>query len=172
MTEIVTKVYWYVLFLVILTAPVEEAFATAGATTIDVSVTVMESSCTINDGKTITVDFGSVMVNQINEATASVPITISCDEVPSGTLSMAVNGTASSFNTKALETDVSDLGITLMSPSKDMLDLNTFYDVSNVFGLSSKVGSFNLTAHLVSNDGSTITGGAFNASATLVLQVS
>lgn len=172
MTKIVTRIFWYLLFLVALTAPVEEAFATAGATTINVSVTVMESSCSINDGKTITVDFGSVMINQITEATARVPITISCDEVPSGTLSMAVNGTASSFNTKALETDVSDLGITLTSPSSQILDLNTFYDVSDTFGLTSKVGSFNLTAHLISKDSSVLTGGEFNASATLVLQIS
>lgn len=147
-------------------------FADISAVNVNVNVTIEANNCRINENKPVTVEFGTVLVDQITKATAKVPITIACDIVPSGTLSMAINGTASSFNKQALQTDISGLGITLSSPKSEVLELNTYYDVSKYFGLTSKTGSFDLMAHITQDDKVTLSGGEFNASATLVLQIS
>lgn len=147
-------------------------FADSTTTNITVTVTVSANNCRVNENQAVKAEFGTVQVSELSKASANVAVTVACDEVPAGTLSMAIKGTGTSFNAQALETDVPGLGITLTSPLSTTLDLNTFYDVTDTFGLSSKTGSFNLTAHLASDGKTELTGGEFNASATLVMQVS
>ncbi|ELE9730704.1 fimbrial protein [Enterobacter kobei] len=139
---------------------------------ITVTVTVAESNCRVNDNNAVKAEFGSVQISELSKASASVPVTIACDELPTSTLSMAIKGTAASFDAQALETDVPGLGITLITPSSETLDLNTYYDVAKTFGLTGKTGSFNLTAHLTADGKTELPGGEFNAAATLVIQVS
>ncbi len=149
-----------------------DSVADLSTTNITVNVTIEANNCRVNENQSVSVEFGSVLVDQISKVTEKVPVTIACDNIPASTLSMAINGTASSFNEQALQTDVSDLGIIFSSPQSETLKLNTFYDVSKTFGLTSKTGTFYLTAHLAQNDQSTLPGGEFNASATLVIQIS
>lgn len=148
------------------------AAADTSKANLSVTVTVAATNCWVNGNQSIKMDFGAVQTSELSKATANVPVTIACDEAPQGTVSMAIKGAGSSFNAQALKTDVAGLGITLTSPFAKVLDLNTYYEVSNAFGLSSKVGNFNLTAHLVSDGKTELTGGEFNASATLVMLVS
>lgn len=155
------------------------ALALSGQTSADlseanvkVSVTVTANNCRVNENQIVKAEFGTVQISELSKASASVPVTISCDEVPAGTLSMEIKGSGTSFNGQALKTDVSGLGITLTSPSSNELDLNTFYDVTSTFGLTGKTGTFNLKAHLISDGKTELAGGEFNASATLVMQVS
>lgn len=164
-----------VLYVLLLGMLVMVSGYTSAATTtsnVTVTVTVKASNCRVNENQTVKAEFGTVQISELSKASASVPVTIACDEVPAGTLSMAIKGTGTSFNAQALETDVSGLGITLTSPSSKQLNLNNFYNVTDTFGLSSKTGSFNLTAHLTSDGKTELAGGDFNASATLVIQVS
>ncbi|EDW1731966.1 fimbrial protein [Salmonella enterica subsp. enterica] len=139
---------------------------------INVTVIVTANNCQINANQAVTVEFGTVQISNLSEATADVPVTIACDEEPQGTLSMAIKGTETSFNAQALQTDITGLGITLDSPASKKLDLNTYYDVGSTFGLTGKNGSFNLVAHLTSDGKTELASGEFNASATLVIQVS
>ncbi|MFP2240620.1 fimbrial protein [Pseudescherichia vulneris] len=148
------------------------AFASTSTANLSVTVTVAATNCWVNGNQAVRMEFGTVQTSELSKATANVPVTIACDEAPQGTVSLAIKGTGSSFNTQALKTNVPGLGITLASPFAKVLDLNTYYEVSNTFGLSSKVGSFNLTAHLVSDGKTELTGGDFNASATLIMLVS
>lgn len=148
------------------------AMADKSLTTVTVTVTVSANNCRVNENQTVKAEFGTVQISELSKASANVPVTIACDEVPAGTLSMAIKGTGTSFNTQALKTDVAGLGITLTSPSSQALDLNTFYDVTSTFGLTGKTGTFKLTAHLTSDGKTELAGGEFNASATLVMQVS
>lgn len=149
-----------------------QASADSSTTNITVNVTVTANNCRVNENQTVKAEFGTVQISELSKASASVPVTVACDDVPAGTLSMAIKGTGTSFNAQALKTDVTGLGITLTSPSSKALNLNTFYDVTSTFGLTSKTGTFKLTAHLTSDGKTVLAGGEFNASATLVMQVS
>lgn len=149
-------------------------WADSDTLTINISGTISESSCTVNANETVSAEFGSVQTDEISSATASVPVTISCEGTPSGTVSMEIKGTTSTFNGQALATDTPGLGITLGSTGTTqygILDLNKFYDVTSAFGLTNKTGSFTLTAYLTSDGTTKLTGGEFNAIATLVLQM-
>lgn len=148
------------------------ATAETSTTKVSVSVTVNAVSCQINNNKAITAEFGPVLIEKLAQATASVPVSITCDDEPDGTVWVAIKGTASSFDGQALQTDVKGLGITITSPTSETLYLNTYYDVESKFGLASKTGTFTLTAHLKSDGKTELAGGDFNASATLVVQVS
>lgn len=148
------------------------AFADISLANLTVKVTVAATNCQINGNQAVKAEFGTVQTSELSKATTTIPVTVACDEIPAGTLSMAIKGTETSFNEQALQTDVSGLGITLTSPSSELLDLNTYYDVTNTFGLTNKTGTFNLTAHLTSDGKTDLAGGEFNASATLVMQIS
>ena len=139
---------------------------------VTIKLSIVKNTCRINGDRAIKAEFGEVPVNKLNLATANVPITIACDDKPQGTLSMELKGTESAFDTHALQTDRQGLGITFTSAKSESVDLNTFYDVTSKFGLTSKTGAFNLTAHLTSDSKTVLAGGEFNASATLILQVS
>ena len=147
------------------------ASASSSMADITVSVTVTASNCKINENQSVKAEFGSIQINKLTDARADVPVTISCDEEPAGTVSMAIIGTGTSFNSQALQTDVSGLGITLTSPSSTLLNLNTYYDINSI-GMTGKTGTFNLKARLVSDANTELKGGEFNATATLVIQVS
>ena len=139
--------------------------------TVNITGTITEAACKVNNNQAIAVEFGTVRIDQLEKATASVPVTITCDSAPQGTVQITARGDAASFDANALKTDVTGLGIQL-SKGKVQVTPGTFYDVSSDFGLTSKTGTFSLTASLVSDGKTNLAGGEFNASATLVLQVS
>lgn len=143
--------------------------------TVTISGTIMANACQVNQGQAITVDFGTVRVSDLASTKKTIPLTITCDEAPSGTVSFEVKGAASAFDARALATDTAGLGVNLSYVSQagyGFLDLNTFYDVSKTFGLTSKTGSFDLTAGLTSDGTTAFAGGDFNATATLVMKIS
>ncbi|QKN79775.1 fimbrial protein [Scandinavium goeteborgense] len=74
--------------------------------------------CTISDGSAIDVDFGSnVGIDRIDGVNYMRPVnyTIVCNPNPENLgLGLTFIGTASSFNTSAVQTDVSGLGIELL----------------------------------------------------------
>lgn len=149
------------------------AVSGGGATTsLTVSATIIDSACHIESNSGI-VEFGVIQIDELASAKVKIPVTIACDSAPSGTVSVELKGSQSIFDANSLATDVPGLGIVFNkeSTSSDSLKLNEFYDVSSAFGLKSKVGTFYLSASLVSDGTTKINGGEFNASATLVLQV-
>lgn len=143
------------------------------AANINISVTVNTVVCKINNDQPVKAEFGDVQIDKLSAAHTSFSVAITCDSEPSGTVQMSIRGTGSDFDANALKTDVPGLGVSIINPlNSENLELNKFYDVQQEFGLSSKVGTFTLNAGLMSDGKTTLAGGEFNASATLVLQMS
>jgi type 1 fimbria pilin len=86
------------------------------ATVVTVSVTVLEApSCVINGNRTIEVDFGEVLTVSVNgnNYMKNVDYTLECSSIKSNAMQMRVQGSATSFDPTALQTNVSDFGIAL-----------------------------------------------------------
>ncbi|WP_338459072.1 fimbrial protein [Pantoea sp. Nvir] len=113
-----------------------------------------------------------MQTSNLSAASADVPVTIACDDVPSGTVSVSLTGTVSDFNADAIQSNVAGLGITVKTEQGHVITPNKFYNVSEDLGLTSKTGSLTLKAGIISDGKTVLPGGEFNASATLVLTVS
>ena len=141
--------------------------------TVEFHGTLMQApNCRINEDQPVKAEFGTIQTDSLSAASADVPVTIACDFVPSGTLSISIDGTVSDFNTDAIQSDIEGLGVTLQTEQGEVITPNKYYNVSKDLGLTSKVGSLTLKAGLTSDGETELPGGEFNASATLVLQVS
>lgn len=75
-------------------------------------------SCTISNGNTIEVEFGDVLINQIDGTRyiIDVPYEITCDSSvrdASMAMTLTLSGAATSFNNAAITTTVPGLGIEL-----------------------------------------------------------
>lgn len=90
---------------------------TAYAASVTVKVTVTAApSCTINNNKTIEVNFQEVVTTRIDggdEYLRPVNYTLECKDATNKTMKMMVEGITSSFNEYALKTNFDDLGIEL-----------------------------------------------------------
>ncbi|MEB6541869.1 fimbrial protein [Serratia plymuthica] len=86
-------------------------------TTINITGTVIAPlSCVINDHKTIAVDFGNDLVTTRVDGSnymKAVNYTLVCKNNTSNAIKMKIEGSATSFNQSALQTDQADLGIEL-----------------------------------------------------------
>ena len=134
----------------------------------DVSVSIrgvvlMPPPCVINAAGTLNVSFGSELlttrINGVNYEKA-VPYTLTCGQQPTNSMTLELRGTGAGFDAKALGTSKSDLGIRLMVGG-EAWPLNTTVNFTHP---TLPV----VTAVLVKKTGSTLTGGSFAASATLV----
>lgn len=128
--------------------------------------------CTVNGGQPITVDFGTVDVDTIDNIENSVDINYSfeCPALPSDLSKWfyyyQFRGTASSFDTSALATSISDLGIRLTA---DGVSISPGSGGGSISSLTPNGSSPlpQLKATLIKNSGSTLTTGDFSATASL-----
>lgn len=80
-----------------------------------------KAPCHINDDKLIEIHFKKVGINKIDGINymQNIDYTIKCEGTDSiDKLMLSVNGNASAFDTAALQTDVSDLGIKIYQDGK------------------------------------------------------
>ncbi len=120
--------------------------------------------CTINNNQTIVVDFGDeVMTTRIDGVNYKQSLTYSlqCDIQKSNELKLSIQGSVAGFGTGLLQTDKSGLGIALYNGTQP-LDLNTWVNYTYPAQLE-------IYAAPVKQSGVTLTGGVFNASATLLI---
>lgn len=80
-------------------------------------------TCTISNDETIEIDFSSVVIDRINGSNylQEVPYTITCDSdtrFDSMSMTLTLTGTPSSFDTAAVSTNVSGLGVQLQQAGK------------------------------------------------------
>jgi type 1 fimbria pilin len=126
--------------------------------------TLYKLSCVVNNDKPISINFGQVGVNKVdgvNYSTA-IPLTIQCDEKPSAKLNLTVTGVASDFNNGAVRSTISNLAIEIQQNG-----------VPVELGKSFLVNAENpptLVAVPVKRPGGELSGGDFNAVATLIVQ--
>lgn len=132
--------------------------------TVNVKVSVITSPCTINDGKSISVEFGNSIHQADIEAgkySVQVPYTIDCGTEQNLTFTMTLQGTAADFNSNYLATDKTGLGISL-STSDNAAILNN--PITFAEGKAPAI-----MATLVSQDNVAQETGEFSATATLKL---
>ncbi|MFZ4214121.1 fimbrial protein [Pantoea endophytica] len=124
-------------------------------------------SCVINNNNTIDVDFGNnIYTSKVDGQNyrKNLVYTLVCDSSLSNNLKLAMQGTAAGFD-GALATNKSNLGIKFYA-NNTALDVNSWlnftYDANNLPALE---------AVPVKRSGATLTTGAFDTNATLVVEV-
>lgn len=137
------------------------SLATSTAT-VNVKVSVITSPCTINNGQSISVEFGNSIHQadiQAGKYSVQVPYTIDCGDEQNLTLTMTLRGTAADFNGNYLATDKTGLGISLATSDKAAILNNpiTFAEGN----------APSIMATLVSQDNVALETGEFSATATL-----
>ncbi len=125
---------------------------------------VVPPPCVLNNNTDIPVSFGTDMlagrVNGNNYA-QSIPYTLDCTGAPTTALKLQFQGTGAGFDTSVLETSKPDLGVELRSNGVK-LPMNTWFNFTDPARPA-------LTAVPVKATGSTLTGGAFTAASTLLV---
>lgn len=120
--------------------------------------------CVINGGSPINVDFGNeVMTTRVDGVNyiKDVNYILSCTEATSKTLRMQIKGGGASFDSTKLSTDKNDLAIALTA-NGNALPVNEWLNYND----PSKPA---LKAVPVKKTGATLTGGAFKATATMMI---
>ena len=128
------------------------------------AVIIAPPPCVINSGNTLDVPFGNDLqtsrVDGVNYR-RDVPYTVTCSAPHSNALTLALNGTGASFDSRVLSTRKADLGVKLFVNGADW-PLNTAVNFT--------YPNFPVVQAVpVKRAGSTLTGGAFDATATLVV---
>lgn len=120
--------------------------------------------CVINAGSTLNVPFGDdLMTTRIDGVNyrRGVPYTLTCGPQPSNNMKITLQGSGAGFGSAYLGTSKSDLGIKLL--------LNgAAWPLNNAVNFTYPTLPV-IEAVPVKKPGSTLTGGAFSASATLVV---
>ena len=106
----------------------ENAFADAN--TIKVSVTVVDTPCDISGNQPISVEFGEMVIRDIDSIAYEQPIpyTIDCGSNVSNNqvLKLMFSGTSADFDSSLLKTTVQNLGLKLKANGQ-LLSINTPY---------------------------------------------
>ncbi|AZF11774.1 Minor fimbrial subunit StfE [Pseudomonas sp. R2-37-08W] len=128
------------------------------------AVIIAPPPCVINGGSTLDVPFGNDLqtsrVDGVNYR-RDVPYTVTCDSPFSNALTLELKGTVASFDSRVLSTRKADLGVRLFVNGADW-PLNTAVNFT--------YPNFPVVQAVpVKRAGSTLTGGAFDAAATLVV---
>jgi type 1 fimbria pilin len=128
------------------------------------AVIIAPPPCVINGGSTLDVPFGNDLltsrVDGVNYR-RNVPYTVTCDSPFSNALTLELKGTVASFDSRVLSTRKADLGVKLFVNGADW-PLNTAVNFT--------YPNFPVVQAVpVKRAGSKLTGGAFDAAATLVV---
>ncbi|MGY2374345.1 fimbrial protein [Pseudomonas sp. SDO524_S393] len=128
------------------------------------AVIIAPPPCVINGGSTLNVPFGNDLltsrVDGVNYR-RGVPYTVTCDSPYSNALKLALQGTGAAFDNRVLSTRKADLGVKLFVNGADW-PLNTAVNFT--------YPNFPVVQAVpVKRAGSRLTGGAFDATATLVV---
>lgn len=125
---------------------------------------ILPPPCTINNNQTIRMDFGDeVMTTRIDGVNykQAIVYSLNCDIQKSNDLKMSIQGGTVGFGTGLLSTNKADLGIALYYGAQ-RLNINTWFNYTYP---NQPV----LYAVPVKRNGTTLTGGEFTASATLLI---
>lgn len=128
------------------------------------TVIIAPPPCVINSGGTLDVPFGNDLltsrVDGVNYR-RDVPYTVTCDSPFNNAMKLELKGTGASFDSRVLLTRKTDLGVKLFVNGADW-PLNTAVNFTHPnFPVVQAVP--------VKRAGSSLTGGAFDAAATLVV---
>ncbi|WP_075339248.1 fimbrial protein [Yersinia enterocolitica] len=90
--------------------------------TLQVKLTILAPTCTINDNKAMSVDFGKVLTEKVggDNYLQTVGYSLKCTGSDSQMFNMKIEGTAAPFNQSALKTNITDFGIALLADGKSL----------------------------------------------------
>lgn len=128
------------------------------------AVIIAPPPCVINGGNTLDVPFGNdLLTSRIDGVNyrKNVPYTVTCDSPFSNALTLQLRGTGAAFDSRVLVTRKTDLGVKLLVNGSDW-PLNTVVNFTYPNFPA-------VQAVPVKRAGSQLTGGAFDAAATLVI---
>ncbi|EGM1627945.1 fimbrial protein [Salmonella enterica] len=137
---------------------------------IKITGTIIIPPCEINNGKSIDVDFGNVMINNIESGRYNKKITfpVKCS-YHQGDAHISIFGNNIESNNQIIATNIDGLGIILHQGSKgEILTVNSEAVISS--GLKNKhseLSEIQLTAELYKDPGVNIETGVFNTSITI-----
>lgn len=124
--------------------------------------------CKINGGEPVEIDFGEVGVNKIDGQNYAQTFTIKYDcEGTSTDKVLRYLGTATTFDTAAVQSNIADFGIQLQH-KKD--GVATPFVVGSVLPISSYLGASTFVVTPVKKVGADLSEGAFTSAATLQLE--
>lgn len=124
--------------------------------------------CTINKGEPVEIDFGDVGVNKVDGQNYAQTFTIMYDcEGLSTNMVLRYLGTATTFDTAAVQSNITNFGIQLQH-QKD--GVTTPFVVGNVLRIPSYLGGSTFVATPVKKAGAELQEGAFTSAATLQLE--
>ncbi|MCW7763648.1 fimbrial protein [Photorhabdus luminescens] len=89
----------------------------SGKTPVNIyGVVIAPPPCVINNGNTIDVDFGDVMITRIDGVNYMQPVkyTVKCEKMPANAMKMMILGNTASFDRTVLQTNHSGLGIAVI----------------------------------------------------------
>lgn len=134
--------------------------ASNGLVTVKVTV-VAPPPCTINDDQPITVEFGEVMTTKVDGENYKMPVnySLTCTGGSRNAMTLKISGNAMSSDKSALQTDKAGLGVRL-------LEGDSRYVINSQIKFTYP-GKPVLYAVPVQLGGTTLTGGEFNAAATM-----
>ena len=117
--------------------------------------------CLINDGKMIEVNFGEVMSTRIDGTNYKQPVhyTATCQKMPTNAMKVYITGSATGFDSNALQTDITGLGVRILYQGQ-LLDLGKAINFTYP-------NLPDLEAIPVRDQSATLSGGDFVASGTL-----
>lgn len=130
-----------------------------------ISGIILHSECTLNDDRESNINFGNVTIQFIDGIRYStpVPFNISCPKSYNGEQEVYISATASSFDTKAVQTSNPNVGIRLILNGEN-IEINKSQNID--WRIENK-----LNAVPVKKNNVKISAGNFTASATMVLNV-
>ncbi|TDB55729.1 fimbrial protein [Photorhabdus luminescens] len=96
----------------------------SGKTPVNIyGVVIAPPPCVINNGNTIDVDFGDVMITRIDGVNYMQPVkyTVKCEKMPANAMKMMISGNTASFDRTVLQTNHSGLGIAVIHNGRKLL---------------------------------------------------
>lgn len=140
-------------------------FSAAATSIVEIQVTVFAPPpCVINGNRTIDVDFGSnVLTNKVDGTNylKAVDYSLDCQSDTSNAMKLLIQGNQSSFDTSALQTNISDFGVALRANGQPLV-INNWIN----FTYPDKPM---LQAVPVKKSGAALAGGEFSSGATLLV---
>ncbi|MDR7021458.1 fimbrial protein [Aeromonas salmonicida] len=158
------NVYWSPARMALLLTTLSSALPAHAIDVFFTGTLVVPPPCVINGNNAISVDFGNDMLaGRIDGVNYEKPIsyTLECTGATNNSLKLQFQGSGASFDSTVLTTSKTDLGLELRSDGSK-LPLNSWL-------LFTDPARPVLTAVPVKSSGSTLSGGAFTATSTLLV---
>lgn len=152
-------------------------YGASGESTVNFHGTLVTGICR---AEVVDVNFGNVNINRIptfgsqgggaTQAEQSFNIKVNCTGTLSGAVQLSVSGARASFSDNAIASSIADLGV-MISTTDSAVSHQGIIVPDTWYTLSRGAGEYAFVAGLVKGTNASLSGGDFNATATLTIQI-